>query len=395
MKTDVVVIGAGAIGLTLAYELARRGRKITVVDRDRLDAPYRSASSWAAAGILPPANLESATDPIDRLRGLSHGLFPELAENLSRETGVDPQLLKCGGWYLADTIGETASMAGMVSYWRELSIECQEMGLAELAAAEPMMRPWAESTPQAKAWWVPDEYQIRTPLFLHALVLACRQRGVRFLDQSKVVDVNESEGFVAVSIDQPQSPQMTVHADQAVLCGGTWSGLISDRLRLSQSLVPVRGQMLLLKAKAPMFSSVINVGQRYFVPRADGSILVGSCEEEVGFQHGTTPGILSALRRFVREVCPPLASTAREIAAWSGLRPLTFDGFPMCGKLPDSESIFVSTGHFRSGVHLSPGTARCMADLMSGRTPPIQMNAFGVGKQQLQHHALVPTAIDV
>ena len=398
MKTDVVVVGAGAIGLTLAYELARRGRTITVVERDRfvatgepscdVDTPCRSASSWAAAGILPPANLEFSTDPIDRLRGLSHGLFPELAERLLHETGVDPQLLRCGGWYLADTIGETASMVGMVSYWRELSIECQEMELTDLVEAEPALQSWATSTPQAKAWWVPDEYQIRTPLFLHALVEACRKRGVRFLDQSKVVDINESKGEVSVLVDGPPSPQMTVRADQAVLCGGTWSGLITDRLRLSQSLVPVRGQMLLLKTETPIVRSVINVGQRYFVPRADGAVLVGACEEEVGFQHGTTPGILADLRQFVREVCPLLASTSREIAAWSGLRPLTFDGFPMCGKLPGSESIFVATGHFRSGIHLSPGTATCLADLMSGQKPPIQMDAFGVGKQQLQHHSL-------
>ncbi len=126
---------------------------------------------------------------------------------------------------------------------------------------------------------------------------------------------------------------------------------------------------------------MINLGNRYLVPRENGDVLVGSCEEEVGLQHGTTPDKLHQLRQFAYRLCPPLKS-AREVAAWSGLRPLTFDGFPMCGKLPGSDSIFLATGHFRSGIHLSPGTAVCMADVMTGQTPPIAMDDFRVGKQQ-------------
>ena len=154
---------------------------------------------------------------------------------------------------------------------------------------------------------------------------------------------------------------------------------MAERLKLATSLVPVRGQVLLLKTETPVLSSVINLGQRYFVPRRDGAVLVGSCEEEVGFQRGTTPAALAEFRRFAYRVCPALAR-ARELGAWSGLRPLTFDGFPMCGKLPDSRAIFVATGHFRSGIHLSPGTAKCMADLMTGQKPPIDLQPFAVKK---------------
>ncbi|QEG02018.1 Glycine oxidase [Stieleria maiorica] len=391
MKSDVVVIGAGAIGLTLAYELAQRGRQVTVVDRDRLVAvetdtcsintPFRSATSWAAAGILPPADLEHSTDPMDRLRGLSHQLFPTLAARLMVESGIDSQLARCGGWYLSDTVGETASMVGMVSFWRELSIECVERTPAEFAASEPALAEWAEREPAARAWWVPDEYQISPPLFLQALIKACDRLGVTFLDQSRVVDIDDVESKVTVTLERRHGGRQSIEAGQAVVCGGTWSGLMAPRLRLDQSLVPVRGQVLLLKTETPILSSIINFGQRYFVPRRDGAVLVGSCEEEVGFQRGTTPAMLDEFRRFVRRVCPPLAS-ARELSAWSGLRPLTFDGFPICGKLPGSDSIFVATGHFRSGIHLSPGTAICLADLMGGDEPPIDLQPFSVGKQQ-------------
>lgn len=396
MKTDVVIIGGGVIGLTLAYELSTRGRSVTVVERDRLSSAVRAASSWAASGILPPANLGQATDPIERLRGFSHQLYPQLVDQLVAQTGIDPGLRRCGGWYLSDTIGETASLVGMVQYWRDLSIECEEVDVNEFARREPAMKAWIQASPQARSWWAPDEYQICTPLLLQALIAACKKNGVTILDHSRVVDLEPSGDGANVDVERgagadrpdqsatPSLPQaIMLTASQAVVCGGTWSGLIAARFDLAQSLVPVRGQILLLKTETPILSAVMNLGQRYLVPRSDGAVLVGSCEEEVGFQHGTTPAALTDLRQFAYEFCPPLKS-ARELAAWSGLRPLTFDGFPMLGKVPGCDSVFVAAGHFRSGIHLAPATARCMADLMDGQTPPVAIDAFGVGKQQ--HH---------
>jgi glycine oxidase len=400
MDFETIVIGGGAIGLAIADELSRRGRAVGVLERDRLPraatglsrsqpdkaastAPvYRSASSWAASGILPPANFATATDPIDRLRGLSHRLFPQWARRIQEDSGIDCQLDACGGWYLADTVGEIGVMAGMVSYWRELEIECQEAPIDQLVRREPALRPWAERGGLAKAWWVPGEWQIRCPLYLDALAVSAHVNGARLVDCCGVRGIEERDGGVSVTADK-DGDKVEFRGQQVVVCGGVLTGLADPRLRLAESLVPVRGQILLLEATPGLFSSVINIGHRYLVPRKDGQVLVGSCEEEVGFQHGTTPVVLEDLRGFARELCPSLAK-ARELQAWSGLRPLTFDGFPMLGKLPDSDAVFVAAGHFRSGVHLSPGTAVCMAELMTGGRPPVDLDAFRVGKQQ-QH----------
>ncbi|KAA5544367.1 FAD-binding oxidoreductase [Roseiconus nitratireducens] len=398
MKTDVAIIGTGAIGLSLAYQLLCRGRQVTIIDRDPLRRPgtsmqgqrlmLRSATSWAASGILPPANFQTATDPLDKLRGFSHSLFPELAGRLHQETGIDCELERCGGWYLADTIGEIGAMAGMVSYWHDLAIECEEVSLEQLVRREPSLEGWVRGQQRAKAWWAPDEYQIRCPLYLDALLAACLKRGAELMDGRKVTGLEESGATVEICLDHEADPALFAH--QVAVCGGTWSGLVDPRMRLTTSLVPVRGQILLLKTPKRMFHSVVNIGHRYLVPRRDGALLIGSCEEEAGFQHGTTPAILSDLREFARHLCPGLRD-AHEVAAWSGLRPMTFDGFPMCGKLPDSDGIFVAAGHFRSGVHLSPGTAVCLAQLMSGEPPPISMDAFRVGKQQSQSVGHQPT----
>ncbi|MEM6365818.1 MAG: FAD-dependent oxidoreductase [Planctomycetota bacterium] len=382
---QVLILGAGAIGLTLAYELACRGQRVTVIERDSLPETIdgttiqRYASSWAASGILPPANFQTATDPIDQLRGLSHRQFPDLAGRLLGETGIDCELDRCGGWYLADTVGEIASMTGMVSYWRELEIECVPVDPSELAEREPGLANWS-SQRSARAWWVADEYQLHTPRFLSALTQACRGRGVRLIDQCELVSFDENDNQVVGTTRRGDSVD-TFIAQQIALCGGVWTGLIQARMRLAESLVPVRGQIVLLKPPRRLFSSIVNLGHRYFVPRRDGHLLVGSCEEEVGFQSGTTDAVLDDLRAFARQICPQL-SDAREVMSWSGLRPMTFDGFPMIGRMPGSQRVFVAAGHFRSGVHLAPGTASCLADVMLGQTPIMSLDAFRVGKQQ-------------
>ncbi|MEL6108630.1 MAG: FAD-dependent oxidoreductase [Planctomycetota bacterium] len=388
MRDRVIVIGAGAIGAATAYELARSGREVVLLERDAglhdgstsvppVSRP--SSASWAAAGILPPANLATATDPLDQLRGLSHQRFPGLARELHELTGLDCGLRRCGGWYLADTPGEKASLVGMVAYWRDLQIDCEETSLDELCRSEPALETWCRRG-GGRAWWVPDEYQILNPTYVGALRSACRALGAEVRCHSRVTDLVENGDGVSVSIEG--SDPLT--AGQVVVCGGAWTGLVAQRLRLAGSLVPVRGQILLMRMpRAVNLSRIVNLGHRYLVPRPDGEVLIGSCEEEVGFQHGTTPNGLDDLRQFVRHVCPRIADGV-EVAAWSGLRPMTFDGFPMCGKLPDSDRIFVAAGHFRSGVHLSAGTARLLADVMNKSEPAIDIDAFRVGKQQNQ-----------
>ena len=326
------------------------------------------------SGILPAANMETATDPLDQLRGLSHRLFPEWVAELQSVTGVDSGYRRCGGWYLADTPGEHASMVGMTQYWNELSIQCESVSLGELTDRERALRPSAGR--KTTAWFLPDECQVRPPHYLRALHLACQAGGVETITDAVVGDVRWGSHSAAVQVRG-----RWMECDRAVVCGGAWSGSVAARLRLQSSVVPVRGQILLLKTEVPLLKSVVNVGHRYLVCREDGHTLVGSCEEEVGFQNGTTDAMLSSLADFAIGLVPGLADAPR-VGGWSGLRPMTFDGFPMIGRLPDSENVFVAAGHFRSGIHLSPATAVVLADSMGGDPPVVDIDSFSVGKQQ-------------
>ncbi|NND99491.1 MAG: FAD-dependent oxidoreductase [Pirellulaceae bacterium] len=381
MSRRTIIIGGGSIGLALAWELSNRDVRVTLIERDEVG----KATSWAAAGILPPANFATATDPVDRLRGLSHQLFPQWADRLKSETQIDPGFRRCGGWYLANTPGERAAMVAMNDYWREMDIRCDRATIDDVAKREPEIADWLRTTNNTAAWWVPDECQLRSPDYLRALTQACRNNNVAILQHAGVQQITNTPSSVHVKVrSQGDSHDVIYDADSVVVCAGSWTGMVDPSLRLQRSIVPVRGQILLLKTDTPLIRSVVNVGHRYLVARDDGHTLVGSCEEEVGLQLGTTPEVLDSLREFAINLCPQLAH-AVEVDAWSGLRPMTFDAFPMIGRVPDTANVYVAAGHYRSGLHLSPATAVVLADLVTGQPATIDIDAFRVGKQQ--HHS--------
>ena len=372
----VSIVGGGVIGLSIAWELSKRGHRVRLLEREPQATPERVPvrnTSWTACGILPPANFERATDPLERLRGFSHSLWPTWGEQLRNETGIDSGLVRCGGYYLAETAGEAAVMVGMVDYWNELEIQCEAINPQRLTREQPRLVNWVKNSrwvldhPESAAWWVPDEWQLRPPRLLRSLHASCVERGVDFEFGSAVTE---------------QTLQQLRHdSDAVVLCGGVSTGLIAEDLHLSRSLVPVRGQMLLLQCDEFDQPTVVNVGNRYLVARGDGSVLVGSCEEEVGMDQRTTEEMILSLREFAGGVSP-LLSNAPEQARWAGLRPMTFDGFPIIGRVPGQENLFVAAGHYRSGIHFAPATAVAIADGIEERETFMDIRPFSVGHQQ-------------
>ncbi|MGB0759998.1 MAG: NAD(P)/FAD-dependent oxidoreductase, partial [Rubripirellula sp.] len=309
-------------------------------------------------------------------RGLSHQLFPEWAEKLKTDTGIDPGLQRCGGLYLAETVGEIAAMSGMTEYWQEMEIECKQLTPDEILDQEAALADWWHKTDNAAVWHVPDEYQLRPPSYLAALKTACEKLDVTFIENTDVTDIRCRGGRAEI--------QHTGHwhsgDDRIVLTTGVWTGQIASSLKLELSIVPVRGQILLLKTSRPLIRNIINMGQRYVLAREDGHTLIGSNEEEVGFELGTTGTVLNSLMDFATRLLPDLKS-AEHVKSWSGLRPMTFDGFPMIGPVTDVENLYVAAGHYRSGLHLSAGTAVLIADMLSEVTPQIPIEAFQIRKQ--------------
>ena len=364
---EVILIGGGVIGLSIAYELTSRGQQVRILERGKQIA---HEASWAGAGILPPANPDSALNPCDKLRGISHRLHPQWAERLQQESGIDTEFRKCGGIYLAKKPGEAASLAGYISMLNQEGIEASFVPKDKLLALEPTL----DAEQFQAAYLLPDEMTLRNPRHVKALAKACELRGVRIDTQCEVLDIESTNGIIT-GLKTTAGP---VIGEQYCITSGAWSSEILKQVTaIPTGIVPIRGQMILFEAPQSLIHHILNEGSRYLVPRADGKVLAGSCEEEVGFQKGTTPEMLNQLADFAYSLVPALKK--HEITmSWSGLRPGSFDGVPYIGKVPNVNNLFMASGHFRSGIHLSTGTAVLMADLLEGKEPEISVEHFGI-----------------
>ena len=359
---DCVLIGGGVIGLSLACELGRAGLRVCVLERGE---PGREAS-WAGAGIIPPGATASQADPLQRLIAYSSRLHPKWAGRLLDETGIDTEYRPCGGYYVAQDSQELDDLVGGASRLRDLGVDVQWSSRSDLEMLGKSL-----GTVPPGAYFLPGEARLRNPRHLKALSTAAERYGVTLLSHTPAISAMIRGDRIA-AIQTPRGP---IEAGDYCLTAGSWTGALASQLGFNAEIKPIRGQVVLLRADARPFESVINAGLRYLVPRDDGRILVGSTMEDVGFDCSTTAECVSGLLAFALRLAPKLASCAVE-RTWAGLRPAAADGLPILGRLPHWENGWIASGHFRNGLTLSTGTAEIMACLIRGEPPTLDPLPF-------------------
>ncbi|MFK7736688.1 MAG: glycine oxidase ThiO [Pirellulaceae bacterium] len=384
--SDILIVGGGIMGLSLAWELSQRGHEVSIAEAASIGRGQPGASSWAGAGILPPAPQCNRNDPFEELQYLSQQTHQKWAESLLEKTGIDTGFRKCGGIHLARTPGEKATLVGNESWWSLHGIEYERLDASELEQLEPKIAlhlaessktiASTNSAAKIRGWRLPGESQLRNPDHLRALRCACERSGVSFLQNSKVVEI-ESKNVAPVSAVLDNKTR--VHASLVAICSGAWSREFLDRMEIPNGLMPVRGQMLLYHPPQALLTHVLNEGNRYLVPRVDNRLLVGSVEEEVGFQPFTTEEALGQLAKWATSILPELAELTPE-QSWAGLRPGSFDGLPYIGAVPGHENLFIAAGHFRNGLYLSTGTALCLANVIEKKSPPLDLTPFRLAR---------------
>lgn len=370
---NVVVIGGGVIGLSCAYELSSRGHSVSVLEQDK----FGRKASWAGAGILIPANAETAIHSMEHLEAISHSLHQKWSRQLEEQTGIDNGYRKCGGLYLARTVGESASVTGLTSEWKARDIKFHELDQKDIAERfSPFAKTLTDTHSVSKAIWVPGEAQISNPLHIDALVAGCEKLGVKMHQETGTVRVNAAH----TQIESVETHSEKFVADKYIVACGPWSeNLVSD-LKTPLPMQPVRGQVAMYKLD-PIESvtiasgPIVNEGSRYLVPRLDGHVLVGATIEEVGFDSSTTDSGIASLKGWAESLTTHL-NDKNFVKAWAGLRPGTYDGFPYIGRLGNDSNAYVATGHFKSGLHLSTATASVMSDLIEESGPPIDLQPF-------------------
>jgi glycine oxidase len=354
---DVLILGGGVIGLSTAWFLAEAGVRVTIVDK----GDFGRQASWAGAGILSPAYLEHAHTGLDQLRALSWKLFPSLSQKLREQTGIDNGYLVCGGLELFLRAEERPS-----EEWHGEGVAFEELNSDDLHRRYPELAPAVH-----RAHYLPDMAQVRNPRHLKALQAACAARGVSLRSGCPVHQfVRKGDRIEGVDTDQGR-----LTAGCYLLATGAWSEALLESLGWRLGIRPVRGQIALLNTDATGIRPLLLCGKRYLTPRGDGRILVGSTEEDVGFDTRTTAAAIAELLQFAVALVPNLAGAAVE-RCWAGLRPGSPDGKPFLGAVPGLDNLFVAAGHFRAGLQLSPGTALVMKQLLLGEQPAIPLDDF-------------------
>ncbi|MBX3438285.1 MAG: glycine oxidase ThiO [Planctomycetaceae bacterium] len=355
---DVIVIGGGVIGLTSAYELAGRGLSVSLLEAQQPG----SEASWAGAGILPPGHPGDPQHPLAALCRATVRMWPGLTSELLEATGIDNGFRRCGGIGAYADVTQEAELDVEIDAWRKADVHIEPLDAPGLARWEPAL------VQSSRGYRLPDQCQVRNPRHLKALEVGCTRRGVHICCGQPVVSFELARGQIRAAV----TPTELFEAGTFLITAGAWTQQLLAAVGCRATVVPVRGQMVLLRLPRPIIDHVIESGPRYLVPRPDGRLLIGSTEEWVGFQKANTADALRNLLDFAVELVPALANATVE-RTWSGLRPHVPDGLPYLGRLPDLSNAYVAAGHFRGGLNLSPITGRVMSQLITGQEPEISM----------------------
>lgn len=357
---DVVVIGGGVIGLSIAYELARCGLKVRVLEQGQLG----QEASWAGAGILPPGNPDWAQSYEARLRGASSRLWPIWVQELESLTQSRTGYLTCGGLEVRFA-HEAHQLEAEIKSWHAEHVALEPMTTAALRQRFPMLNPEITA-----GYFLPGLAQVRNPWLLRTLQLACLALQVDLYPGHPVNQlVRNGERVHSV-----RTPTGEFSASNYVIAAGAWSGELLRQLGCVSAVRPIRGQIVLLERMPLPFTSVIQLGARYLVPRTDGRILVGSTEEDVGFDKHNSVAAVSELLAFAQQVVPAL-SQAHLVKCWSGLRPRLSHPEPWISRVGNLQNVYVATGHYRAGLLLSPITAHLIRELILGQPLSVSLES--------------------
>jgi len=345
----VVVVGAGVIGCAVAFECARRGARVQVVDRRR---PGQGATQ-ASAGMLAPYIEGHSAALLDlTVRGLAE--WDPFLATLNASAGAVPEYARNGTLQAVFDDAGTDELQAQSRLLASAGVPHRSVCGDEARKLEPALSPEVRA-----ALEIPTHGYVSAAALIEILVGASTSLAASFTHAS-VLDVETTGTGVLVTTDTGK-----IAGDAAVVATGSWTAELARRTDGAATLPvrPVKGQLIQLRPQEPVAARVLWGPGCYMVPRTDGSLLVGATSEDAGFDERPTVCGVRALTTAASTLVPALNGAAFE-GVRVGLRPATADELPIVGPSSRLPRVFYATGHYRNGVLLAPLTARVVADLV-------------------------------
>ncbi|MBI5329494.1 MAG: glycine oxidase ThiO [Betaproteobacteria bacterium] len=350
---DILLIGAGAVGMVSALALARAGAKVTLLERGETGRE----SSWAGGGILSPLPHWNFREEVTRLTIQGEAMWPQTIANLKAATGLDPQYRKCGMLLLPEY-----DEAKGVAWCRAHKVPLEQISAR---TREPAL---GYDTP---ALLLPEVAQVRNPRLLQTLRRAVELAGITLREHTEVIGWRvENDRVTGVETNVG-----VLSAGQYMVCGGAWNQMLAGDLALGLKVWPVRGQIVLFQAAPDLLSTVILRNSYYLIPRQGGLILAGTTRENVGFDKSTTESARAEITAQAWEILPALR-TAPVVKHWAGLRPGSEDNIPVISAHPRITNLYANAGHFRYGVTMAPLVGELAVNLLLHRPQPLDMTPY-------------------
>jgi glycine oxidase len=349
---DIVVVGAGIVGCAVAYELARRGASVQIVD----ERAAGMGATHAAAGILAPHIEVSSPTPFLTLAVRSLNLFDDFVARVQSDSGTSVLYRRTGTLQVATTEEGMRELRNAAA-----RLEAQKFALELLDAQAAHAQEPHLSRDVVGALVIPSHGFVAAGELIRALTAAARGHGAQVIEGCRVRRIVPANANGDVTVETDRGP---LTGSSVVLAAGSWSGRIDIAGLTARAPVrPIRGQLVRLAWNGSVLRRVVWSDRCYLVPWDDGTLLVGATMEDAGFDERTTVAGVRDLLDAACEVAPG-AWTAGFVDARAGLRPASSDLLPIVGPSRVLPNLMYATAHYRNGILLAPVTAALVADAM-------------------------------
>ena len=341
-----VIIGGGIIGLSIGWQLARDGHKVTIVERNNA----ARGASWVAAGMLPPY-AEIGFEEIDFFRMCSESLalYPQFLDELTFDLGPGshiPRLDACGTLMIAMNGDDEGYLNRFHEFQLRLGLHSRKLTASEAREREPLLSPRVRS-----ALYLEGDKQIDNRLLIGAIRDAFIARGGELVEHCTLTTL-AAKAWNAAAV---------------IVAAGAYANATDDTLRHVNPVRPVKGQLITMRpAEGMTLRHMVRTPRVYLTQKEDGRVIIGATAEEKGFDTSITGGAVMDLFRNAWEAVP--ITYELEIAEINaGLRPATRSHIPTVGYSGEGD-VYYAIGHYRHGILLTPYTAYRMAEVIAGRT---------------------------